>query len=119
MDRRVAPRRGVPLSVTCRETDWISASPRRVSCHAACPPSKARRNPFANPPCASSIDFSRRPLTVCCYFGAVKALLLFQIATDDAMHWCFGDAGACYVFLGVDALKEMDFSKATMTLECY
>jgi hypothetical protein len=51
--------------------------------------------------------------------GPARELLLFQIASDDAMHWCWGDVGAYYVFLDVDALKAMDFSKATMTLECY
>lgn len=51
--------------------------------------------------------------------GPTRALLLFQIATDDAMHWCWGDVGAYYVFLDIDALKVMDFSQATMTLECY
>jgi uncharacterized protein YwqG len=51
--------------------------------------------------------------------GPTRELLLFQIATDDAMHWCWGDVGAYYVFLDVDALKAMDLSKATMELECY
>ncbi|MHC2335158.1 DUF1963 domain-containing protein [Bradyrhizobium sp. USDA 4454] len=51
--------------------------------------------------------------------GPASELLLFQIATDDAMHWCWGDVGAYYVFLEMGALKAMDFSKATMTLECY
>jgi uncharacterized protein YwqG len=51
--------------------------------------------------------------------GPTRELLLFQIATDDAMHWCWGDVGAYYVLLDADALKAMDLSKATMTLECY
>jgi hypothetical protein len=51
--------------------------------------------------------------------GPSRELLLFQIASDDAMHWCWGDVGAYYVFLDIDALKAMDFSKATMTLECH
>lgn len=51
--------------------------------------------------------------------GPVRELLLFQIVTDDAMHWCWGDAGAYYVFLDPDALKKLDFSRAQMTLECH
>ena len=51
--------------------------------------------------------------------GPVRELLLFQIVTDDAMHWCWGDAGAYYVFLDPDALKKRDFSRARMTLECH
>ncbi|KOY06125.1 hypothetical protein WN73_23415 [Bradyrhizobium sp. CCBAU 45394] len=51
--------------------------------------------------------------------GPTRKLLLFQIATDDAMHWCWGDVGAYYVFIDMDALKKMDFSQATITLECY
>lgn len=51
--------------------------------------------------------------------GPVRELLLFQIVTDDAMHWCWGDAGAYYVFLDPDALKKLSFSRAQMTLECH
>jgi uncharacterized protein YwqG len=51
--------------------------------------------------------------------GPARELLLFQIATDDAMHWCWGDTGAYYVFLDPDALKKLDFSRAQMTLECH
>jgi hypothetical protein len=51
--------------------------------------------------------------------GPVSELLLFQIATDNGMHWCWGDCGAYYVFLAPEALKARDFSKATMVLECY
>jgi hypothetical protein len=51
--------------------------------------------------------------------GPASELLLFQIVTDDAMHWCWGDAGAYYVFLDVDALKTSDYARARMTLECH
>ncbi|WP_084251847.1 DUF1963 domain-containing protein [Bradyrhizobium sp. AT1] len=51
--------------------------------------------------------------------GPTRKLLLFQIASDDAMHWSWGDAGAYYVFIDMDTLKTMDFSQATITLECY
>jgi hypothetical protein len=51
--------------------------------------------------------------------GPVRELLLFQIVTDDAMHWCWGDAGAYYVFLDPDALKKLDLARARMTLECH
>ena len=51
--------------------------------------------------------------------GPVRELLLFQIATDSAMHWCWGDTGAYYVFVDPDALKALNFSNATMILECH
>jgi Domain of unknown function (DUF1963) len=51
--------------------------------------------------------------------GPVRELLMFQIATDDAMHWCWGDAGAYYVFMDPDALKKQDFSRAQMFIECH
>jgi hypothetical protein len=51
--------------------------------------------------------------------GPARQLLLFQIATDDAMNWCWGDAGAYYVFIEPGDLEERDFSKAVMTLECH
>jgi len=51
--------------------------------------------------------------------GPVRELLLFQIATDSAMHWCWGDTGAYYVFVDPDALKALNFSSATMILECH
>lgn len=50
--------------------------------------------------------------------GPARELLLFQIASDDAMHWCWGDDGVYYVFLDPDALKKRDFARARMTLEC-
>lgn len=51
--------------------------------------------------------------------GPARELLLFQIASDDAMHWCWGDVGAYYVFLDVDGLKASDYSRARMSFECY
>ena len=51
--------------------------------------------------------------------GPVRELLLFQIGTDSAMHWCWGDTGAYYVFVDPDALKALNFSSATMILECH
>jgi len=51
--------------------------------------------------------------------GPAKELLLFQIATDDAMNWCWGDAGAYYLFINPDDLKNLDFSRARMDLECH
>jgi uncharacterized protein YwqG len=45
--------------------------------------------------------------------------LLFQIATDDAMNWCWGDAGAYYAFIEPDDLERLAFSKAQLILECH
>jgi uncharacterized protein YwqG len=51
--------------------------------------------------------------------GPAKQLLLFQIATDDAMNWCWGDAGAYYAFIEPDDLERLAFSKAQLILECH
>jgi uncharacterized protein YwqG len=49
--------------------------------------------------------------------GPTSSLLLFQIATDDAMHWVWGDAGAYYVFIDTDRLNAGDFSNLDATFE--
>ena len=43
--------------------------------------------------------------------GPTSDVLLFQIVTDDAMHWTWGDAGAYYVFIGTDRLAKNDFTR--------
>jgi hypothetical protein len=49
--------------------------------------------------------------------GPTNQVLLFQIASDDAMHWCWGDVGAYYVFIDTDRLAAGDFSKLDSTFE--
>jgi len=51
--------------------------------------------------------------------GPAKDLLLFQIASDDAMHWCWGDAGAYYFWIKPKHLAAGDFSGVEMWLECH
>jgi hypothetical protein len=51
--------------------------------------------------------------------GPAKNLLLFQIASDDAMHWCWGDAGAYYFWIRPKHLAANDFSGVEMWLECH
>jgi hypothetical protein len=51
--------------------------------------------------------------------GPTPQVLLFQIASDDAMHWCWGDVGAYYVFIDTDRLAAGDFSKLDATFENY
>ncbi|MBR1209741.1 DUF1963 domain-containing protein [Bradyrhizobium sp. JYMT SZCCT0180] len=51
--------------------------------------------------------------------GPTNELLLFQIASDDAMHWSWGDSGAYYFFLKPDELKALNFSSAQILLECH
>jgi uncharacterized protein YwqG len=51
--------------------------------------------------------------------GPAKELLLFQIVSDPAMNWCWGDVGAYYVFIAPDDYERGDLSKATMSLECH
>jgi uncharacterized protein YwqG len=49
--------------------------------------------------------------------GATRQVLLFQIATDDAMDWMWGDLGAYYVFIDTDRLAAGDFSWLEAVLE--
>jgi uncharacterized protein YwqG len=51
--------------------------------------------------------------------GPAKALLLFQIASDPAMNWCWGDVGAYYVFIAPDDLERGDYGRASISLECH
>lgn len=51
--------------------------------------------------------------------GPASELLLFQIASDDAMHWCWGDAGAYYFWIRPGHLAARDFSGVQMHLECH
>ena len=46
-------------------------------------------------------------------------MLLMQIATDDAMDWCWGDAGAYYFWIRPEDLDRHDFSKVEVWLECH
>ena len=43
--------------------------------------------------------------------GPRADVLLFQIVSDNAMHWTWGDAGAYYVFIGTDQLAKHDFTR--------
>jgi uncharacterized protein YwqG len=51
--------------------------------------------------------------------GPVRQLLLFQIASDRAMNWCWGDLGVYYIFIAPEDLERGDFSRASITLECH
>lgn len=51
--------------------------------------------------------------------GPASELLLFQIASDDAMHWCWGDVGAYYFWIRPGHLAARDFSGVQMHLECH
>ena len=51
--------------------------------------------------------------------GPTSELLLFQIASDDAMQWGWGNSGAYYFFLKPDELKALNFSSAQILLECH
>jgi uncharacterized protein YwqG len=51
--------------------------------------------------------------------GPTSQVLLFQITTDYAMHWVFGDCGAYYVFIDTDRLAANDFSKLRTDFENY
>jgi hypothetical protein len=51
--------------------------------------------------------------------GPTRQVLLFQIATDDAMHWVWGDAGAYYIFIDTDRLAVGDFSKLNAFFESH
>lgn len=51
--------------------------------------------------------------------GPTENLLLFQIASDNAMHWCWGDGGAYYFWIKPKHLAASDFSGVEMGLECH
>jgi hypothetical protein len=51
--------------------------------------------------------------------GPTTELLLFQIASDPAMTWSWGDNGAYYVFITPDDLERGAFDRATITLESH
>ena len=49
--------------------------------------------------------------------GPVSEVLLFQIQTDDAMNWVWGDAGAYYVFIDTERLAQNDFTQLNAFFE--
>jgi uncharacterized protein YwqG len=51
--------------------------------------------------------------------GPTAQLLLFQVASDDAMQWCWGDVGTYYAFIRPADLRRGDFTQATLSLECH
>ena len=51
--------------------------------------------------------------------GPKRDLLLLQIASDDAMDWCWGDVGAYYFWIRPKHLAAGDFSGVEMWLECH
>lgn len=51
--------------------------------------------------------------------GPKTDLLLFQIASDDGMDWCWGDVGAYYFWIRPKHLAACDFSGVEMWLECH
>ena len=51
--------------------------------------------------------------------GPTAHLLLFQIASDDAMGWCWGDVGAYYIYLNPADLRCGKYENAEIVLECH
>jgi uncharacterized protein YwqG len=51
--------------------------------------------------------------------GPQKQLLLLQLASDDAMMWCWGDSGAIYAFIDPADLAAGDFGKVEVQLESH
>ena len=51
--------------------------------------------------------------------GPTSRVLLFQLATDNAMQWSWGDAGALYVTIDVARLDARDFSTVETWLESH
>ncbi|MEW4447456.1 DUF1963 domain-containing protein [Qipengyuania sp. JC766] len=45
--------------------------------------------------------------------------LLLQLASDDPMHWCWGNAGAVYFTISADALAAGEFDQAQCEVECH
>lgn len=46
-------------------------------------------------------------------------ILLMQIATDDAMDWCWGDGGVYFFWIRPEHLDACDFSGVEVWLECH
>ena len=44
-------------------------------------------------------------------------MLLFQIASDEAMHWMWGDGGAYFLFISPRNLAAGRFDQAEIRLE--
>lgn len=51
--------------------------------------------------------------------GPTEHVLLFQLASDEAMHWCWGDVGAYYFYISPADLRRGDFDRASIVLECH
>lgn len=51
--------------------------------------------------------------------GDFDQVLLLQIASDDAMDWCWGDGGAFYFWIRPEHLEKSDFSGVEVWLECH
>jgi len=51
--------------------------------------------------------------------GPTEHVLLFQIASDAAMQWCWGDVGAYYIYISPADLRRGDFDRASIVLECH
>jgi uncharacterized protein YwqG len=50
---------------------------------------------------------------------AFGQMLLMQIATDDAMDWCWGDGGVYFFWIRPEHLEACDFSGVEVWLECH
>lgn len=46
-------------------------------------------------------------------------MLLMQIATDDAMDWCWGDGGVYFFWIRPEHLEARDFSGVEVWMECH
>lgn len=51
--------------------------------------------------------------------GPTDRLLLFQLASDAALQWCWGDVGAYYIYISPADLRRGDFDRASIVLECH
>ncbi len=51
--------------------------------------------------------------------GPTSRVLLLHLASDDAMHWAWADAGIVYFTISTQDLQDGRFENATVTLECY
>lgn len=50
---------------------------------------------------------------------AFGQMLLLQIATDNAMDWCWGDGGSYFFWIRPEHLEACDFSGVEVWLECH
>jgi len=86
-------------------------------------PSGLRHQLFGYPVPVQSDDFEQSCVAMAKFAYSLDSapeewILLLQLDSDDDMGWMFGDTGTIYYFIRKDDLKNDDFSKVWISLQC-